>query len=247
MTVGYDCADEIQNVYGAAYDEFGVPPAFWIRYFPPSPAADLFSDDPFDESLAAWNSGGNYVGCISAPYQSDLSGSYDTGLADAQTFAAAMQSAYYAVGPIYLPSNNVLYSWLDQEYGTGLSLSYLEGWAEYIGNYNFAGLDTYPLYAGVYCTPSSPYANCSTFAAASGLAVPAGAWTPVPEYCDSVADPPGIWEAEECSSYSSSSVPTRIWQFAEEGVCGLSAAVDLDQGAPGWPAPDFCFLIAYAP
>jgi hypothetical protein len=245
--VGYDCANEIQNVYGAAYDEFGADPAFWLRYFGPSPAADLFNDDPLSESEGAWDSGGNYVGCISAPSQGNLSGSSATGLADAQTFAASMLSAYYAVGPIYLPSNNKLYCWLDQEYGTSLSLSYLDGWANYIANYNFAGLDTYPLYPCVYCTPSAPYPNCSTFAAASGLNVPAAVWCPVPEYCDSLTAPPGVWEAESCSSYSSSKVPTELWQFAEQGVCDLSAPVDLDQGHSGFTVADYCFEIAYNP
>ena len=64
---GYDTAGKIYNTYASAHREFGVDPAFWIRYFTPSPAADLFSDDAIAESQGAWDSGGNYVGCISAP------------------------------------------------------------------------------------------------------------------------------------------------------------------------------------
>jgi len=42
---GYDTAGPIQNTYAAANKEFGVDPGFWIRYFTPSPAADLFNDE----------------------------------------------------------------------------------------------------------------------------------------------------------------------------------------------------------
>ena len=47
---GYDTSNPIQNVYASAQSEFGVDPDFWIRYFPPSPAADLFNDDAVAES-----------------------------------------------------------------------------------------------------------------------------------------------------------------------------------------------------
>jgi hypothetical protein len=243
---GYDSAAAIQDVAQSAFDEFGADPAFWLRYFNPSPAADLFEDDPVSECEAAWGTGCHAIGCISSPYQYLLAGTEADGLADAQAFAAAMLSAYYAVVPLDLPTNNQLYCWLDQEYDTGLSLPYLDGWALYIANYNFAGLGTYPLYPAIYCTPSSPFANCSTFAAASGLAVPAAVWTPVFEICNGLTDPPG-WDAEECIQYSSSTVPTKLWQYAEQGVCGFSAAVDLDVGAPGFDTPDYCFRLVANP
>ena len=101
-------------------------PGFWIRYFTPSPAADLFNDDALAESRGAWDSGGPAVGCISAPDQSRLSGSAAEGQADAQAFAAAMLAAYHAVGPLLLPPNGQLYCWLDQEYSTSLSSELLE-------------------------------------------------------------------------------------------------------------------------
>ena len=50
---GYDTAGPIQDTYVSARDEFGRAPAFWIRYFSPSPAADIFADDPVSESLGA--------------------------------------------------------------------------------------------------------------------------------------------------------------------------------------------------
>src|SRR5215469_10903602 len=94
---GYDCAAPIQDVYVAAHNEEGRDPAFWIRYFTPSPAADIFSGDALSECRAAWDSGGHAVGCVSAPFQSRLSGSSAEGQADAQAFAASMLAAYHAV------------------------------------------------------------------------------------------------------------------------------------------------------
>jgi len=64
---GYDTAGRIQDTYVSAHHEFGASPSFWIRYFTPSPAADLFHNDALAESRGAWDSGGPFVGCISAP------------------------------------------------------------------------------------------------------------------------------------------------------------------------------------
>jgi hypothetical protein len=237
---GYDTAGTIQDTYASAYDEFGADPGFWIRYFTPSPAADVFDSDPEPESAGAWDSGGHYVGCISAPTQSRLSGSEAEGQADAQSFAAAMQSAYYAVEPLLLPANGQLYCWLDQEYSTSLSLDYWNGWADYIANYNFADLGTYPLYPCLYCDPYSPYPNCSTLAT-SGAAACQAVWSSEPEPCGSLASPPA-WDADECGT-----VATELWQYGEQGACGLSANVDLDVGAPGFTTADYCFNVSASP
>ena len=137
---GYDTAGKIEHTYPSAHSEFHASPAFWIRYFTPSPAADLFNDDALAESRGAWDSGGRFVGCISAPVQSRLSGSAAEGQADAQAFASAMLAAYHAVGQMQLPANGQLYCWLDQEYSTSLSSNYWNAWADYLANYNFAGL-----------------------------------------------------------------------------------------------------------
>ena len=150
---GYDTAGQIQNTYVSAHREFGANPSFWIRYFNPSPAADLFHEDAVAESRGAWDSGGPFVGCISAPRQSRLSGSAAEGHADAQAFAAALLTAYHAVRPLVLPVNGQLYCWLDQEYSTSLSSSYWNAWASYIANYNFAGLGTYPAVPGPLLCP----------------------------------------------------------------------------------------------
>ena len=59
---GYDTAGRIQDTYVSAHHEFGASPSFWIRYFNPSPAADLFHHDALAESRGAWDSGGAFVG-----------------------------------------------------------------------------------------------------------------------------------------------------------------------------------------
>jgi hypothetical protein len=241
---GYDTAGEIQNAYAGAQDEFGADPGYWIRYFSPSPAADIFSSDPTAECEGAWASGGHFVGCISAPTQSDLSGSSGTGLLDAQTYAASLLSAYQTVGPLDLPSNSELWTFLDQEYSTALSSDYWDAWSNYIGNYNFASLGTYPLFPALYCTPSAPSANCSTIAAATGVEIPITVWTPVPEPCGTLTDTPA-WDPEECSTYTSSTVPTNLWQFAEQGACGISANVDIDVADVNFA--DYCFRILSDP
>jgi hypothetical protein len=238
---GYDTAGEIQNTYASAFDEFGVDPAFWIRYFTPSPAADVFDGDPEPECVGAWDSGGPYVGCVSSPPQSDLSSGASTGLADAQTYCAAMQSAFYAVTPLYLPASEQLWCWLDQEYLTTLSSSYWEAWANYVANYNFAGNGQYPLYPALYCDPYSPYPNCSTIAEATGVDIPAAVWSSEPEPCNSAGDPPG-WDPDECSTVS-----TLLWQYGEQGACGYSANVDIDEQAPSINYQDYCFEVAYDP
>lgn len=238
---GYDTAGRIQDTYAPAWQEFGVAPAYWLRYFTPSPAADLFNDDPVAESQGAWRSGGPHVGCISAPRQSRLGGSAAEGQADAQAFAAAMLAAYHAVGPLDLPASGRLYCWLDQEYSTPLSRDYWNAWANYIANYDFAGLGTYPLYPCLYCTPSSPHPNCSTITRARGVNVPSAIWTPVPQVCGSLAHPPG-WHPEECGT-----VPTKLWQYGEQGACGYSSNVDLDIGAPGFVTAEHCFRVRSNP
>ena len=238
---GYDTAGKIQNTYASARREFGVHPAFWIRYFNPSPAADLFHDDAVAESRGAWDSGGNYVGCISAPRQSRLSGSAAEGHADAQAFCAAMLTAYHAVRPLLLPSNGQLYCWLDQEYSTSLSPDYWNAWAHYVAEYDFAGLHTYPLYPALYCDPFSPFPNCSTIAKARGVNVPIAIWSSEPEPCGTVARPPR-WRPDRCAT-----VPTKLWQYAEQEACHLSSNVDLDVSGPGFAMARFCFHVSSRP
>jgi hypothetical protein len=240
---GVDTAGEIQNTYASVRSEFGTNPVFWLRYFPPSPAADLFSSDPVAESLGAWNSGGPHVGAIMAPVQSRLTGTSAEGLADGQTFCAALLSAWNAVAQLKLPTNNELWCFLDQEASTSLSLSYWDGWASYVGNYNFGSLGTFPLFPCLYCNPGSPFPNCSTLAQTSGVNTPVAVWSSEPEPlpCRGLGGPPA-WDAETCAT-----VPTKLWQWAEQGPCGFSANVDLDQGSPGIDVWEFCFSVVSEP
>ena len=238
---GYDTAGPIQDIHASAHSEFGARPNYWIRYFTPSPAADLFNDDATSESRGAWDSGGPFVGCISAPTQSRLSGSAAEGHADAQAFAAAMLAAYHAVGPMRLPANGQLYCWLDQEYSTSLSASYWNAWANYIAEYDFAGLGTYPLYPCLYCDPHSEHPNCSTIARSRQTDKPSAIWSSEPEPCGRLTRPPR-WKAHKCPT-----VPTRLWQFGEQGACNFTADVDLNLGAPGFITAHYCFHISRRP
>jgi hypothetical protein len=234
---GYDTASFIQDVYQAARSEFGEAPAYWIRYFSPSPNG-TFNSDPVTESEAAWSSGGHFIGPVSSPTQSRLSGSTAQGQADGQTYAAALLSAYYAVGPLLLPSNQVVYTWLDQEASTSLSLTYWNGWATYIGEYNFAGLGTYPLYPSLYCDPDAAPPNCSIIDNKNAFGA-LGVWSSEPEPCGTLKNPPAF-NPEECSL-----TPTELWQFGEKGVCGYSANVDLDLAKNTYA--NYCFNVSSNP
>jgi hypothetical protein len=241
---GYDTAGPIHETYVSARDEFGRDPACWIRYFSPSPAADIFADDAVAESAGAWASGGPYVGCVSAPYQSRLSGSAAEGLADAQTYCASILAAWDAVAQLKLPASNQLWCYLDQEYSTSLSQSYWNAWAHYIAEYNFANLRKYPLYPALYCDPLSPFPNCSILAAATGVNVPASVWASEPEPCGGLGSVP-FYDPDECSSVSRSKVGSRLWQFGEQDACGYSANVDLDVG--NVITADHCFRVVSDP
>ena len=241
---GFDTAGPVHRTFQSARREFGQPPRYWIRYFSPSPAADIFADAAVAESAGAWDSGGPFVGCVSSPSQYRLSGSFAEGQADAQAYAASMLAAWNVVAQLKLPANNQLWCFLDQEYSTGLSLSYWDAWANYLANYNFANLRTYPLFPAVYCDPYSPYPNCTVFAAATGINVPASVWSSEPEPCGSLASPPA-YDADECSSVSRSKVPSHLWQFGEQVGCGYSANVDLDLG--NLNTPSYCFRVVARP
>ena len=241
---GFDTAGPVHRTFQSARREFGQPPRYWIRYFSPSPAADIFADAAVAESAGAWDSGGPFVGCVSSPSQYRLSGSFAEGQADAQAYAASLLAAWNVVAQLKLPANNQLWCFLDQEYSTGLSLSYWDAWANYLANYNFANLRTYPLFPAVYCDPYSPYPNCTVFAAATGINVPASVRSSEPEPCGSLASPPA-YDADECSSVSRSKVPSHLWQFGEQVGCGYSANVDLDLG--NLNTPSYCFRVVARP
>ncbi|MGH3171731.1 MAG: hypothetical protein ACRDN0_38460 [Trebonia sp.] len=237
---GYDTAGKIQNTYSSAHSEFGKDPAFWLRYFAPSPSADVVESDPASECAGAWDSGGPCIGAIMAPDQSRLAGSSAEGLADAETFCAAIYGTYTSVGPLQTPGSGMLYCWLDQEYSTTLSLGYWNGWADYVAGYKFANTGTRPLYACLYCDPYSPHPNCSTIAR-SGAARCHAVWSSEPEPCGRLASPPS-WKADACGS-----VPTKVWQYGEQGACGYSANVDINVGASGFNTADYCFRLSSRP
>ena len=238
---GYDTANEIQNVYQSAHSEFGADPNFWLRYFAPSPAADVVESDPVSECEGAWSSGGPRIGCITEPSQGNLNTNSSQGQADAQTFCAAVYSTYTSVGPLQLPTNGMLYCWLGQEASTYLDSGYWNGWADTVASYEFANTGTQPLYPCLYCNPDAPPPNCSIIDNPDNSPCTA-VWSSEPEPCTKSISSPPSWNAESCPS-----VPTKVWQYAEQGACGLSANVDLDVGAPGFNTADYCFYLSANP
>jgi hypothetical protein len=239
---GYDTAGSVLGVYASAHSVFGADPNFWLRYFSPSPYATVVDSDMTNDCLGVWDSGGHYLGPISAPVQTRLAGSAAEGSADAETFCTAIYETWLGVGPLDMPSNGQLYCWLDQEAGSSLSVNYWTAWAEYVGGYDFNASGTLPLYPCLYCDPPSPYPNCSTLAVFSASAV----WSSEPESCSwaSLTDPPS-WQADSCST-----VTTEVWQYVEQGPPGdecYSADVDLDYGHPGFFIPDYCMNVSSAP
>jgi hypothetical protein len=242
---GYDTASFVQDVYAAADSRYGHP-SFWLRYFSPSQTTPIntSSSNANTECRAMWDSSGHYLGPITVPAQSRLSGTSAMGQADAQTFASSMHTVWLDVGPLLLPSNNTLYCWLDQEASTSLSLSYWNGWSGYIDGYVWGS--QLPLYPCLYCNPCSAPPNCSTIGNANAnfcFAV----WSSEPQKCGySVTNPPP-WAAQTCGQCSSySGTPTHLWQFADQGVCNLSVNVDMDLGG-GITYSNYCFNVSSRP
>jgi hypothetical protein len=233
---GFDTASTVTSgLRSAAGSAFGKP-AFWIRYFSPCcfTAVNSSSSNANAECEQIWSSGGHYLGCVSTPTQSRLSGSSAEGRADAVTFVNAMISVYYDVVPLLLPSNGILYCWLDQEPATSLSLAYWNGWADYINGYEFSG--SYPFFPGLYCNPDSAPPNCSIVDSASASEC-WGVWSSEHQVCKNSVSSPPAWDAESCAV-----VATKLWQYADQGVC-FSTDVDLDLGASGFNTASYCFNV----
>jgi hypothetical protein len=124
---GYDTANYIYDVYKDADGKYGTPD-FWIRYFNPNKNVP-FTTNAVAESRAAWDSGGGHIGPISSPGTGRLgTDSSAAGFADGQVFGAGLQSATESVSQLKLPSNGVMYCWLDMEPGDILRSNYWDGW-----------------------------------------------------------------------------------------------------------------------
>jgi len=245
---GFDTAAYVYDVWEQAVTQFGTP-NFWIRYFSPSQTTpiNVSSSNACEECLAMWKSGGHYLGPISYPTQTNLSGTTADGQADAQTFANAMQTVYYDVLPLLLPSNNELYCWLDQEAAPSLSVPYWEGWASYLRNFNFADIGSYPLYPGLYCNPCAPPPNCSTLQQSTVEAV--AIWSSEPQRCGYTLKNPPPWQADTCPNCGVDlSTPTQLWQFADGWPNGcFTTDVDLDLNASGFALLTHCFNVSTEP
>ena len=241
---GYDTAGTIQSVGPGALSEFKENPNFWVRYLSPSPAADCVNSSAsgaVNECIGLWNySSSPSLGVVSAPTQSHLSGSSAQGQADAQQYMASLTFVRDSVSQLKYPTNNELWCWLDQESSTSLSDGYWTGWASYVYNY------AQQTYSALYCNPDAAPPNCSIIDKYNGTSSICNAvWSSEPEHTSScaggLASPPS-WQAEACAD-----APTRLWQYVEQGVCGYSANVDLDLGAPGYNYANYCLYLTAKP
>lgn len=244
---GFDTAGRVQNVATEAVSKFGTP-YFWIRYFTPCPDTPLSvsSANANAECTAMWNSGGKHLGPITSPDQVRLAGTSADGIADASAFVNALTAAYYWVVSLDVPSDNEVYCWLDQEESTALSVAYWDGWATFVGSYDFGVSSAQVLYPCLYCSPCAPPPNCSTL---KDAAFCAAIWTPQPQDCSSVSlTHPPTWHPDSCTGCGVAiDVPTELWQFAEPGSCGYTTNVDLDMGAPNFSIEDRCLVLVADP
>lgn len=246
MMAGYDTAGTVQGVWGSAVQNKFGNPAFWIRYFSPSHyrPVNYSSANANAECHAVWTSGAKHLGCVSTP--SSLDGTYADGQAAAGTFGSAMHQVWLWVYPLALPTNGVLYTWLDQEPGYNLSAPFWNGWAERLDVWNFNNDGIYPYYPALYCDPCNTTKNCSTLRSVSYAAF--GIWTPDPQAaCGHTCQNPPAWAAKTCAGCGGGgSTPTRIWQFYIQYHCS-SLDVDLDEGASGFNIASYCFYLLYDP
>lgn len=237
---GFDTASTVQSQVPTAVDAWGKP-EFWVRYFPPCYFTP-FSSDPVAEATGIWNgnSGSPDLGPICTPTQSRLDGTSAEGLADAQSMISALISTYTTVTPLQLPATGTLFTWLDQEASTSLSLDYWNGWAGYVNGYAYSG--SHPFHASLYCNPDAAPPNCSIVDSSSADKCYA-VWSSEPLECsNSLSDTPA-WAAESCSG-----ITTYLWQFWDEGICySTSADVDLDVGHPNTGYGTYCFYLSAKP
>jgi len=230
---------DAKNTYGA--------PAFWIRYFSPSPYTPINSSqtNAINESRAAWSSGGHYMGAVTSP--GNPSASQAQGHADAQATANALYNYWLDVFPVELPSNNHLYVWNDLEPSASLGLGYWNGWASYIEDYVWPGLGTLPLYPCLYCNPCDSGANCSTIRQ-SGATHCWSIWSYEPQRCSNTVANQPAWAATTCAGCAGySGTPTELWQFRIKSTsCPASVHVDQNRGG-AITYSDYCFDITSNP
>ena len=246
MSVGFDTASLVQEQVPAAITKWGKP-NFWIRYFSPSNYTTVNSSElnAIKECRAVWqaNSAYPYLGAVSTPVASHLSGSSATGHADAQTYINALIYTYGHVPPLFFPTNWQLYTWLDQEASTALSLAYWNGWAGFINLYSYLG--HVPFYAALYCNPTAPPPNCSIIQNASAYTC-FGVWASGPLKCSNNIGSPPAWAPKHCSV-----IATKLWQFWDEGpapLCGNTPAnVDQNVSASSFAYHLYCFRLTGSP
>jgi hypothetical protein len=239
---GYDTANYVNVVATAAKSKYGTPD-YWLRYFSPSPNGTVNNGATHakNECNGVWDSGARNLSPITSPSQSRLGGTSAQGLADAQAFVSALRSVYGWVAPLLLPSGGVLRCWLDQESSTSMSVAYWAGWSDYINGYEW-NPGYAPLFACLYCNPCAGAGHNCTTIVADGYCWTIWSSEPESPYCSYKVSNLPPWHATTCSCVSNGP-GTTLWQFAEEGVCGLTVNIDMDEGT----LTPYSFHLAYDP
>ncbi len=250
---GFDTDNLIQNVASSAKSKFGTG-VFYLRYFNPSPVAThlITASGGTAELRSGWDYGVRYLVPNSEPTQSRLNGTAAMGSADASAFCSAMFGVWAGVASLELPTNGRLDVYLSLESAVNLSTAYWNGWANYVGSYEWNG--TYPLYPGLYCNPGSSAKNCSSLGASSSTYWCYSIWSSEHEPCAACGTFGSQgWDAETCYNSPADVGPTLMWQMAEEGVCKSCKNtsswpnVDADMSNPSYTESSHMMYLASRP
>jgi hypothetical protein len=252
--LGFDTAGYTYNDILPLQGKWGTP-SFWIRYFSPSPQAnviDISAANANNEVRAMWDGGARYLSPICAPTQSRLTtlgdAGYLFGVQDANTFGNAIMNTYFNVPPLRLPTFLGVY--LDLEPGVGnLSPTYWDGFSRTIFTFQFPngpGQWIQPLYAGLYCGPALYQANCSVVANHYCYSIDSFQPQPCPD-CDQFCNQ---WQATPCPN---DTPETLIWQMTIQSGCQQTCARgsyphgDTDQAKNTQVTVDTMFEILFRP
>jgi hypothetical protein len=245
---GFDTDNFIYNVASSARNKFGTG-VFYVRYENPSPVAThlITSSSAVAEFRSGWDNGVRYFVPNTEPLQSRLNGTAAMGTSDAQAFCAAVSSIYFAVGPLLLPTSQLVDSYLSLEYATNMSTAYWNAWATYVDGFVLSA--TRPLMSGMYCAPNSPARNCSAVAAGH---ICWSVWSSTPEPCAACGrfGTYTTWAPNYCSSGTGG---VHLWQMCIQTVglnccgCGSWPNVDADKTPPTETETNYMFRLIDRP
>jgi hypothetical protein len=235
---GVDSVAQVDDQLAAAVNSFsGGSAVFWGRYFA-YPGYALMTN-PAAEAQAMRSHGIHWIHPTISPPPSHESAGFADGAADGRATCDGIAAIIGDSTGIYLPTqrhdnygNAITRVYLDIEYDSYLTQDYWNGFAQAVSNYYFAG--QYPFFPCAYYDPAGTYAahNCYVLGGNTGDYVCYGIWSNRPEAgestCNYCYSPGPAWGPLNCDSVVAG---TRLWQYAENGVCPSFAYC----GTPGYP------------